>query len=89
LLHRIRQPRSHIQWGEMGDRYFPNTLSDYVVDINEDANDVQAEAGKSPEASFSDSNVMLKAAIALKDEVIKSYPYQLSLRDGFAPSLDH
>jgi hypothetical protein len=71
----------------MGDRYFPNTLSDYVVDINEDANDVQAEAGKSPEASFSDSNVMLKAA--LKDEVIKSYPYQLSLRDGFAPSLDH
>lgn len=70
----------------MEDRYFPNTLSDYVVDINED---VQAEAGKSPEASFSDSNVMLKAAIALKDEVIKSYPYQLSLGDGFAPSLDH
>lgn len=41
----------------MADRYFPNTLSDYVAqNSNEDAH-VQAE------------DVILKAAIALKDEV--------------------
>lgn len=49
----------------MADRYFPNTLGDYVVplqNVGEDSH-VQAEAGRSPE------DVTLKAAIALRDEV--------------------
>ena len=77
----------------MGDRYFPNTLSDYVVpsqDVNEDSPDVQAEAGISREASFSDCNVILKAAIALKDEVSSHPHFAQLIRSGcYRGSVQH
>jgi len=60
----------------MADRYFPNTLSDYVVSLQNSVEDsqVQAEAG----------DVMLKAVIALRDEVNFHLERQVSNSKFFA-----
>lgn len=59
----------------MGDRFFPNTMSDYVVSLREsderDKKHSQTE-DKVPEHGLPESNLLLKEAIALKDEVSPS-----------------
>lgn len=67
----------------MADRYFPNTLSDYVVPMQniDEGSHAQAEAGRSPE------DVMLKAAIVLRDEVSFYLGRQVSTSNGSSSSL--
>ena len=58
----------------MGDRYFSNTLSDFVestthADEDGDATAITKDPQKSLELPMSEMQNLLKAAIALKDEV--------------------